>query len=88
MGNVTESIFSGKSKIIPLAEVHHIDIDNRVDYEGSISVILNGTTWNQEIDTYNNSVYLRREEAEDFKAAWCRYRAELESETIQNIMGN
>ncbi len=83
MGKVTESIFSGESAIIPMAEVHHIERDKRKGFDGII-VVLNGTTWNQEIDTYNNGVYLQHEEAKSFKQAWCRYRAELESETIIN----
>ena len=87
MGKVTASIFSGKTVIVPMAEVHHIERDMREKYTDAIIVVLNGTTWNNEIDTYNNSVYLRHEEAESFKQCWCRYRAELEADTIINIHG-
>ena len=83
---VNESIFSGKSVIIPLAEVHHIERDMREGYTDAICVILNGTTWNSEIDNYNNAIYLRHEEAESFKKSWLIYRADIEDETIINIM--
>lgn len=88
MGQVTESIFSGETVIVPMAEVHHIERDKRAGYEDAITVVLNGTTWNQEMDAYNNSVWLRHEEAESFKRCWCRFRAELEAETIINISGD
>ena len=87
MGKVTESIFSGESVIIPMAEVHHIERDKREGYTDAVIVVLNGTTWNNEIDTYNNNAYLRHEEAESFKQCWYRYRAELEADTIINIHG-
>lgn len=82
MGNVTESIFSGETVVIPLAEVQHVERDLREGYQGCINVILSGTTWNAEFDGYNNSAYLRSEEAESFIACWCRYRHELEQPTI------
>ena len=85
MGKVSESIFSGDSAIIPMAEVHHIERDKREGFTDAIIVVLNGTTWNNEIDAYNNSIWLRHEEAESFIKCWCRYRYELESETIMNL---
>ena len=85
MGQVTESIFSGETAIIPMAEVHHIERDKRDGYTDAISIVLSGTTWNQEIDAYNNSIWLRHEEAKSFLQCWCRYRAEIEAETIINI---
>lgn len=85
MGKVTESIFSGTSVVIPLAEVHHIERDMREAFSDVITVVLSGTTWNQKIDSYNNAVYIRHQEAESFLDAWCRYRAELEAETVEDI---
>lgn len=81
MGTVTESIFSGATSIIPLAEVHHIEIDKL----SNLIVVLNGTTYSEELGTYNNHAYLTGEEAEAFKKAWCRYRSELESESLANL---
>ena len=82
-----ESIFSGESVIIPLAEVHHIERDKRSKFKDGLNVVLNGTTWNEEIDAYNNSVYLQGEEAKCFNAAWCRYRRELDFETVEIFPG-
>ena len=85
MGKVSESIFSGESTIIPMAEVHHIERDRRDRFTDAIFVILNGTTWNNEIDAYNNAIWLRHEEAKNFKRSWCNYRSELESGTIMDF---
>lgn len=79
---VTESIFNGATAIIPLAEVQHIEKDQRERYKGGLIVVMSGSTWNQEIDFYNNTPYLSGDEAESFKKAWCRYRSELETETL------
>lgn len=85
MKTVTESIFSGKTHVIPMAEVHHIERDMREDYSDAIMVVLNGTTWNAEIDAYNNSAHLRHDEAEAFLSCWCRYRAELECDDLADL---
>ncbi|HAD32190.1 MAG TPA: hypothetical protein DCE77_11495 [Methylophaga sp.] len=85
MKTVTESIFSGKTHIIPMAEVHHIERDMREDYSDAVIVVLNGTTWNVGMDAYNNSAYLRHEEASAFLSCWCRYRAELECESLADL---
>ena len=85
MGKVTESIFAGESAIIPLAEVQFIEPDQREGYKGNINIVLSGTTWNAGFDCYNNSAYLSGEEATDFKRAWCRYRTELEHETLAKL---
>lgn len=88
MGKVTESIFSGDKHVIPLADVLFIERDKREGFEGGISVILSGTTWNNEIDTYNNCAYLTGDEAQSFMSDWCRYRAELEADDIMDISGD
>jgi hypothetical protein len=85
MGKGTESIFAGESAIIPLAEVQFIEPDKRKNFEDGIHIILSGTTWNAEIDCYNNHAYLRGEEAIEFKKAWCRYRHELEIESLAKL---
>jgi hypothetical protein len=85
MGNVTESIFSGNTVVIPMAEVQYIERDKREGFTDAISVILSGTTWSNEIDAYNNSAYLRGEEAEAFLRDWCRYRHELEENDLADL---
>lgn len=82
---VTESIFDGETTIIPMAEVHHIERDKREGYEDAISIILNGTTWNNEVDYWNNNIYLSGDEAASFLKSWCKYRHELEIDTLMDL---
>lgn len=87
MGKVTESIFSGKSFVIPMALVSYVERDIRKNYEDAIFIVMNGTTWNAEIDYWNNAPWLRGDEAESFMQCWCQYRAELEADDIMDISG-
>jgi len=78
---VSESIFSGTTKIIPMADVQHIEKCNkktRNDYDG-IKIITKHTKWDMEADTWANNIYLKKEEAKSFMKAWCFYRYELEN---------
>jgi len=84
MGNVTDSIYSGVDFIIPMADVCFIE--KKID--GALFVIMNGSTWNAGFDNYNNAVYMTKSEAERFLKCWYRYRHELESENIVNLMGD
>lgn len=92
MGKVSESIFSGETVIVPMSDVQHIekhwysgDDKATTEYRG-IHIVTSKTTWNQEIDAYNNSIYLpNSEEEKAFLRAWCTYRHELESETILDL---
>jgi len=93
MGKVTESIFDGLGYVIPMADVSHVQRhwysgDNertKENYRGLI-VVTKHTTWNAAASGYNNSIYIRASaEADDFLACWCRYRAELESETLADL---
>lgn len=90
-GQVTESIFSGKSSIIPMADVQHIerhwygDRERTKDNYKGIVVITKHTTWSQEMDTWKNNIYLDREEADKFISAWCMYRHELEKHTLMEM---
>lgn len=81
MGKATESIYSG-SAVIPLADVSHTE---KRGIDGGIVVVTKHTTWNQSADDYNNSIYLHKEEAPKFLAAFCRYRSEIESETLADL---
>ena len=92
MGKVSESIFSDGHIIIPMADVQHIenkyhDMDlasgqKKGDLLGSI-VVTKHTRWDMEADTWANNIWLSSEQTPKFLAAWCMYRNELESETIQ-----
>lgn len=80
MGKVTESIYSSKTVTVPLADVVFIS------HRSSCSiVVMKGTTYDATADEYNNPVVIEASEVADFSAAWCRYRYELESETIQDL---
>ena len=79
-GKVTESIYSGSS-IIPLADVSHIEKRG----VGNLMVVLAGTTWCKEMDEYHNAVFISASEADQFKKAWCDYRAELERDSLMDI---
>lgn len=80
MGKVSESIWDGGATI-PLADVQHIE--NRG--EGCCVVVMKSSTWNTEIDDYNNGIFLNAEGTVAFKAAWCRYRSELEASTLMDL---
>ncbi len=90
MNKCSESIFRGKTAIIPMADVSHIE--KQIAREDSINpnnsfkrgdvtgyfVITKHTTWNQEIDFWNNNIWLDIEEGKSFLMAWCFYRHETE----------
>lgn len=82
-GKVTESIYDGKGTVIPLADV--LFVQRR---ELGIQVVLKGTTYNAEFDDYNNAAWIHKDEAADFMAAWCRYRGELETDTLMDLATN
>ena len=76
MGKVTESIFDGKTVIIPMADVQHIQKIN-----GGISIITKHTTWNYKAIGWENDIFISNKDGEDkqFLKAWCKYRSEIES---------
>lgn len=81
MHTVTESIFDGKSAIIPLADVQHIETGNPL----GLVVVTKHTRWDHEADCWANSIWIDGSEATAFKAAWCRYRSELEADTLADL---
>ncbi len=86
---VSESIFSGKSVVIPMADVQHIekhfqscdlvDGTKKGDFCG-ILIITKHTRWDMDADMWANNIYLsnHKKEAERFMQAWCYYRYEIE----------
>lgn len=80
MGSVTESIYSHEDVEIPLAEVQYIRKAGRFADVGEDP---------QGIHVYmkcgGNRISLHREEASKFFSAWCRYRSELEAETLMDL---
>lgn len=85
MGKVSESIFSGKTHVIPLAEVLYIQRTKSTVTQNPLWVIMKGTTANVESGDWNNAPFLRDEEAASFMRCWCDYRAQLEADTLMDL---
>lgn len=83
MNTVTESIYSG-SVIVPLADVQHIESWAKHTVPG-IKVITKHTTWNYAQDCWENAIWISDPEAVEFRRAWCRYRSELEADTLADL---
>src|SRR5688500_12201416 len=84
MHTVTESIYSGKVVIIPLADVQHIEKWERPQSPG-IRVITKHTRWDNETGDWTNAIWINEPESVEFRAAWCRYRSELEADTLMDL---
>ena len=91
MGNVTESIFSDGSVVIPMADVQHVEKryhnmdlasgQKKGDLLGSM-VITKHTRWDMDADTWANNIWLSADQTVRFLSAWCMYRHELENDTL------
>jgi len=87
MKTVTESIWSNDNVIIPMSEVSHIEKVKPVnDTTDRITIIFKHSKWNQESQYFEPNVYLDNySKSREFISAWCRYRSELESETLMDL---
>lgn len=83
MHTVTESIFNG-SVIVPLADVQHIERHGKNSIPG-IMVITKHTRWDCDRDVWANAIWIGEPEATVFLSAWCRYRSELEADTLADL---
>ncbi len=81
MRSVTESIYSSKTLIIPLADVQHIEKTNPL----GLVVVTKHTRWDAPAGTWANNIWIDKAEAESFLAAWCRYRSELEADDLASL---
>jgi hypothetical protein len=84
MHTVTESIYSGSNVIVALADVQHIEKWDKNPIPG-IMVITSHTKWNFERDLWENAIWISEPEATAFRLAWCRYRSELEADTLMDL---
>lgn len=84
MSRVTESIYSG-SVVVALADVQHCEMHPKNSIPG-MHVITSHTKWNFDRDLWENSIWISEPEATDFRSAWCRYRSELEADTLIDLM--
>lgn len=82
--SVTESIFSGSNVVIALADVQHVEKHPQNSIPG-IFVITKHTRWDFEHDLWANAIWISEPEATTFRAAWCRYRSELEADTLADL---
>lgn len=84
MGKVSESIYSGQSVTVPLADVQHIEHHGGGSVPG-IYVITKHTRWDADASAWANGIWINEPEAIAFRRAWCDYRAELEAETLADL---
>ena len=70
VGKVTESIFDGVTAVIPLAEVCYV-----VKFTNCIDIHFKS----------GHELNLIPPDQNAFLAAWCRYRAELEADTLMDF---
>lgn len=92
MSKVTESIFNGKSVVIPMADVQHFEkcFYQHGSADGSIKkgdpmgalVITKHTKWNFENDCWENAISLTESELKMFIKSFNLFRCELEGNLI------
>jgi hypothetical protein len=80
-GKVAESIWNGRSLVVPLADVQHIEKQPA----GALTVVTKHTRWETDGDYWANAICVDAADAASFMAAWCRYRSELEADALANL---
>ncbi len=83
--NPSETIFDGKTHVIPMADVQHVEIHwiyhdkpkTRKNASGCL-VITKHTKWNFEHDCWENAAYLSKDAMDKFLSAWSYYRSEID----------
>jgi len=79
MTKPSESIWSNKKIIIPMAEVSHIEILNDdKEINNRIFIYFKHSKSNCETQMLEPFIYLENENGLNFKKDWCNYRSELE----------
>ena len=73
MSKATESMFDGKNVLIPLAEVSYI-----LKFQNCIEVRFKDST---------EPLTLVQPDKNAFISAWCRYRGEVEADTLMDLDG-
>ena len=96
MKKVSESIYSDDNVVVPMALVQHIEKRQKPIYKSEhgflkptgkyepngIMVITKFTNYNNELDDWDNSIYIKEDKARAFISAWTTYRAEVENNII------
>ena len=73
MSKATESMFDGKNVLIPLEEVSYV-----LKFQNCIEVRFKDSA---------NSLTLAQPDKNAFISAWCRYRGEVEADTLMDLDG-
>ena len=86
--NVSESIWSNKDVLIPMADVQHIEKlkDNEGNFTG-ISIITKHTKWDNDHAYWANSIYVSnfKKDAEQFIQDYCYFRYEMDIKPYENL---
>lgn len=76
---ISESIWSNGKYVIPMAEVSHIEYDQRNNYKKCAYIIFKHSKFANESDvTFSPNAWLDENETRDFLKDWCYYRSEVE----------
>jgi len=86
MGKVSETIWANDNVIIPMAEVSHIEkIKDSGLTTDRISVIFKHSKWNEETQSFEPNAYMdSNSNSNEFLADYCKFRAGLDSEIIED----
>jgi hypothetical protein len=82
---VSESIWDNGQFLIPMAEVSHVEKDQREGFKANVSVIFKHSKWNDATQSFEPMAYLQGLAASGFIRSYCIYRSELESKTIKDL---
>lgn len=74
---ITESIYDNGKVIIPMAEISHIERDQRESYKGGVTIIFKHSKWD-DTSEWVPAIFILPKEAPDFLKSWCIYRSEIE----------
>jgi len=77
MSKITESLFNGKKKIIPLAEVGYV-IESSATEHYQVNIVMKYSNFSRDLQCMDPMISLRGDEARDFMQAWKQYRHEVD----------
>lgn len=75
---VTETIYSGFDRVIPMSSIQHVEKrKNDKDELVEICIVTDKTKWSFQYDTWENAIYIQGEEdCVKFLKAYCDFVAE------------
>jgi hypothetical protein len=81
---ISETIYNGKEVVFSMADIQHIEKQKRPttangDFiPNGAFLITKHTTYNREVDGWENPIWISEEELPSFMKAWCFYRSEVD----------